>query len=151
MKIHLLIEQQLSEIEVHVQAPEYNEQVEHLMKKLNQATKNDTIAGYCNEDIHLIKIQDVYSIYSEQGKVFIQTDEQELEVKQKLYELEERFSAQLLRVNKATLVHFDKIASIQSKVLGNPQLTLENGVTIPVSRTYFKALKEAFGLGGNGK
>lgn len=151
MKIHLLIEQHLSEIEVHVHAPEYNEQVEHLMKKLNQATKNDTIAGYCNEDIHLIKIQDVYSIYSEQGKVFIQTDEQELEVKQKLYELEERFSAQLIRVNKATLVHFDKIASIQSKVLGNPQLTLENGVTIPVSRTYFKALKEAFGLGGNGK
>ena len=151
MKIHLLIEQHLSEIEVHVHAPEYNEQVEHLMKKLNQATKNDTIAGYCNEDIHLIKMQDVYSIYSEQGKVYIQTDEQELEVKQKLYELEKRFSTQLVRVNKATLVHFDKIASIQSKVLGNPQLTLENGVTIPVSRTYFKALKEAFGLGGNGK
>lgn len=151
MKIHLHIEHQLMEVEVHVHAPEYNEQVAQLMKMLNQSTTNDTIAGYSNGDIHLIKMQDVYSIYSEQGKVFIQTDEQELEVKQKLYELEERFSAQLIRVNKATLVHFDKIASIQSKVLGNPQLTLENGVTIPVSRTYFKALKEAFGLGGNGK
>ncbi|MEK4386342.1 LytTR family DNA-binding domain-containing protein [Solibacillus sp. FSL W7-1464] len=151
MKIHLHIEQQLSEIEVHVHAPEYGEQVAQLLKKLNQATKNDTIAGYIDGDIHLIKMQDVYSIYSEQGKVYIQTDEQELEVKQKLYELEERFSTQLIRVNKATLVHFEKIASIQSKVLGNPQLTLENGVMIPISRNYFKALKEAFGLGGNGK
>ncbi|MFY0743129.1 LytTR family DNA-binding domain-containing protein [Solibacillus silvestris] len=151
MKIHLHIEHQLMEVEVHVHAPEYNEQVAQLMKKLNQSTTNDTIAGYSNGDIHLIKMQDVYSIYSEQGKVFIQTDEHELEVKQKLYELEERFSSQLLRVNKATLVHFEKIASIQSKVLGNPQLTLENGVTIPISRNYFKALKEAFGLGGNSK
>lgn len=151
MKIHLHIEHQLMEVEVHVHAPEYNEQVAQLMKKLNQSTTNDTIAGYSNGDIHLIKMQDVYSIYSEQGKVFIQTDEQELEVKQKLYEPEERFSSQLLRVNKATLVHFKKIASIQSKVLGNPQLTLENGVTIPISRNYFKALKEAFGLGGNSK
>lgn len=151
MKIHLHIEHQLMEVEVHVHAPVYNEQVAQLMKKLNQSTTNDTITGYSNGDIHLIKMQDVYSIYSEQGKVFIQTDEQELEVKQKLYELEERFSSQLLRVNKATLVHFEKIASIQSKVLGNPQLTLENGVTIPISRNYFKALKEAFGLGGNSK
>lgn len=151
MKIHLHIEQQLSEIEVHVHAPEYDEQVAQLLKKLNQATKNDTVAGYIDGDIHLIKMQDVYSIYSEQGKVYIQTDEQELEVKQKLYELEERFTTQLIRVNKATLVHFEKIASIQSKVLGNPQLTLENGVTIPISRNYFKALKEAFGLGGSGK
>lgn len=145
MKIHLHIEHQLMEVEVHVHAPEYNEQVAQLMKKLNQSTTNDTIAGYSNGDIHLIKMQDVYSIYSEQGKVFIQTDEHELEVKQKLYELEERFSSQLLRVNKATLVHFEKIASIQSKVLGNPQLTLENGVTIPISRNYFKALKEDSG------
>ncbi|WP_339194741.1 LytTR family DNA-binding domain-containing protein [Solibacillus sp. FSL R5-0449] len=151
MKIHLHIEQELSEIEVHVHASEYNEQVVQLMKKLNQATKNDTIPGYMDGDIHLIKMQDIYSIYSEQGKVYIQTDEHELEVKQKLYELEERFSTQLLRVNKATLVHFEKITSIQSKVLGNPQLTLENGVMIPVSRNYFKTLKEAFGLGGNSK
>ena len=151
MKIHLHIEHQLMEVEVHVHAPEYNEQVGQLMKKLNQSTTNDTIAGYCNGDIHLIKLQDVYSVYSEQGKVFIQTDEQELEVKQKLYELEDRFSTQLIRVNKATLVHFERITSIQSKVLGNPQLTLENGVTIPISRNYFKALKEVFGLGGNGK
>lgn len=66
MKIHLHIEQQLSEIEVHVHAPEYDEQVAQLMKKHNQATKNDTIAGYINGDIHLFKMQEVYSIYSEQ-------------------------------------------------------------------------------------
>ena len=118
------------------------------MNKLKQTTK-DTIAGHLDGEIHIIKLQDVYSIFTDAGKVFLQTDEGEYEVKQKLYEIEQRYSAQFIRVNKATLVHFEKIASIQSKVLGNPQLTLDNGVTVPISRNYFKGLKEAFGLGGS--
>ena len=35
MKIHLHIENDLQQIEVHIHAPEYTEAVEQLMKKLN--------------------------------------------------------------------------------------------------------------------
>lgn len=148
MKIHLHIDSELHETEIHIHAANYDEQVEQLMNKLKQTSK-DTIAGHLDGEIHIIKIQDVYSIFTDQGKVYLQTDEDEYEVKRKLYEIEQRYTTQLIRVNKATLVHFEKIASIQSKVLGSPQLTLENGVTVPISRNYFKALKEAFGLGGS--
>ncbi len=148
MKIHIHIDSELKETEIHIHAASYDETVVQLMNKLKQTTI-DTIAGHLNGEIHIIKLQDVYSIFTEDGKIFLQTDEDEYEVKQKLYEIEQRYPSQLIRVNKATLVHFEKIASIQSKVLGSPQLTLENGVTVPISRNYFKALKEAFGLGGS--
>lgn len=148
MKIHIHIDSELKETEIHIHAASYDETVAQLMNKLKQTTI-DTIAGHLDGEIHIIKLQDVYSIFTEEGKIFLQTDEEEYEVKQKLYEIEQRYPSQLIRVNKATLVHFEKIASIQSKVLGSPQLTLENGVTVPISRNYFKALKEAFGLGGS--
>lgn len=148
MKIHLHIDAELSETEIHIHAASYDETVIQLMNKLKQTTI-DTIAGHLDGEIHLIKLQDVYSIFTQDGKIFLQTDEEEYEVKQKLYEIEQRYPSQFIRVNKATLVHFEKIASIQSKVLGSPQLTLNNGVEVPISRTYFKALKEAFGLGGS--
>lgn len=151
MKIHLHIENDLQQIEVHIHAPEYTEAVEQLMKKLNQQTMPATIAGYWEGDIHLLQIDEVLSIYSEQGKVFLQTDEGEFEARNRLYELEERFEQQFIRVNKATLVNLKKIISIQSKVLGNPQVVLANNSTIPVSRNYFKTLKEALGLGGTAK
>lgn len=151
MKIHLHIENDLQQIEVHIHAPEYTEAVEQLMKKLNQQTMPATIAGYWEGDIHLLQIDEVLSIYSEQGKVFLQTDEGEFEARNRLYELEERFEQQFIRVNKATLVNLKKIISIQSKVLGNPQVVLANNSTIPVSRNYFKLLKEALGLGGTTK
>lgn len=151
MKILLHIENDLQQIEVHIHAPEYTEAVEQLMKKLNQQTMPATIAGYWEGDIHLLQIDEVLSIYSEQGKVFLQTDEGEFEARNRLYELEERFEQQFIRVNKATLVNLKKIISIQSKVLGNPQVVLSNNTTIPVSRNYFKRLKEALGLGGTTK
>lgn len=151
MKIHLHIENDLQQIEVHIHAPEYTEAVEQLMKKLNQQTMPPTIAGYWEGDIHLLQIDEVLSIYSEQGKVFLQTDEGEFEARNRLYEIEERFEQQFIRINKATLVNLKKIISIQSKVLGNPQVVLSNNTTIPVSRNYFKLLKEALGLGGTMK
>ena len=118
------------------------------MKKLKQQSASDHIAGYKDSNIHLLQVHEVFSIYSDNGKVYVQTDDDEFEAKNKLYELEQRFEHQFIRINKATLVNLKKITSIQSKVLGNPQIVLANDATIPVSRNYFKALKEALGLGG---
>ena len=146
MKIHLHIENDCSEIEVHIHAPQYDETIEQLMKKL-KSSPQESIAGYLDDDIHLLKPHEIYSIYTEDGKVYFQTEEEEFEAKNKLYELEDRFSSSFIRVNKSMLVNIEKIISIQSKVLGNPQVVLSNETTVPVSRNYFKLLKEALGLG----
>jgi DNA-binding LytR/AlgR family response regulator len=146
MKIHLHIENDCPEIEVHIHAPKYDEAIDQLMKKLKHS-QQESIAGYLHGDIHLLKPQEIYSIYTEDGKVYFQTEEEEFEAKNKLYELEDRFSSSFIRVNKSMLVNIEKIISIQLKVLGNPQLVLSNETTVPVSRNYFKLLKEALGLG----
>lgn len=150
MKIHLQIDENQKEIEVHIHAAKYNEAVEQLMKKL-KSTSSEKIAGYVNGDIHLLNPPEIYTIFSEEGKVYLQTNEEEFEAKNKLYELEERFHSSFIRVNKSMLVNIEKIVAIQSKVLGNPQIILANETTVPVSRNYFKLLKETLGLGGTTK
>lgn len=150
MKIHLQIDENQKEIEVHIHAAKYDEAVEQLMKKL-KSTSSEKIAGYVNGDIHLLNPPEIYTIFSEEGKVYLQTNEEEFEAKNKLYELEERFHSSFIRVNKSMLVNIEKIVAIQSKVLGNPQIILANETTVPVSRNYFKLLKETLGLGGTTK
>lgn len=147
MKIHLHIESDRQEMEVHIYTSNYDDEVEQLMKKLN-GSKQDTLIGYFNSDMHLLKPNEIFSIYTEMGKVFLQTEEEEFEAKEKLYELEERFSSSFIRINKSMLVNKEKIVSIQAKVLGNPQVVLSNETIVPVSRNYFKLLKENLGLGG---
>ncbi|MEK4252456.1 LytTR family DNA-binding domain-containing protein [Paenibacillus sp. FSL W7-1287] len=149
MKIQLTINQALEETEVHILAKEYNEQIEKLMKQLqaSQTTQATVLDGYLQQEIHLLKITDIYSIYAEESRVFLQTDEQEYESKRKLYELEEMLSKDFVRVNKSTLVNVHKISSIQMGKIGTTQLLLENDVAIHVSRKYLKELKLHLGIG----
>ncbi|WP_100401795.1 LytTR family DNA-binding domain-containing protein [Bacillus sp. FJAT-42315] len=148
MKIHLTINHALEETEIHIHAKEYNGQIEQLMKQL-QAAQTTMIDGYLQQDIHMLKISDIYSIYAEGAKVFLQTEEQEFESKRKLYELEAQLAKDFVRVSKSTLVNINKIASIQMGKLGSTELLLENDVSIHVSRKYLKELKQQLGIGRN--
>lgn len=145
MKIHLNIGKQYEDIEVHINANEYNAEVEQLMKKLKKSDIN-AIAGYRNNDIHMLKVEDIFSIYAEGTKVFFQTDEDEFESKQRIYELESLLEGDFVRINKSTLVNITKIASIKLGTLGSTLLYLENESSITVSRTYMKELKKVLGI-----
>ncbi|MFJ7734885.1 LytTR family DNA-binding domain-containing protein [Lysinibacillus sp. NPDC097287] len=146
MKIHLTINSELQETEIHIHAKEYNDQIEKLMKQL-QATQSSIIDGYLQQEIHMLKINDIYSIYAEGSKVFLQTEEQEFESKRKLYELEDQLAKDFARVSKSTLVNINKIASIQMGKIGSTELVLDNDVSIHVSRKYLKELKRQLGIG----
>ena len=150
MKIHVTIEKQYEEIEVHLYADAISEEVERLLKRLKtpEVTKVD---GYKDQEIHMLKLDDIYSVYAEGAKIFLQTEEEEFESKRKLYEIEEMLAEQFVRVNKSTLVNMDKIASIQLGRLGTPTLILDNEATITVSRNYLKTLKQKLGIGRNAR
>ena len=146
MKIHLTINSELEETEIHIHAKEYTEQIERLMKQL-QASQTTMLDGYFQQEIHMLKISDIYSIYAEGAKVFLQTEEQEFETKRKLYELEAQLAKDFARVSKSTLVNINKIASIQMSKIGTTELILENDVSVHVSRKYLKELKRHLGIG----
>lgn len=146
MKIHLTINRALEETEIHIHAKEYTEQIERLMKQL-QSSQTTMLDGYLQQEIHMLKITDIYSIYAEGAKVFLQTEEQEFESKRKLYELESQLAKDFARVSKSTLVNINKIASIQMGKIGSTEILLDNEVAIHVSRKYLKELKRHLGIG----
>lgn len=147
MIIHLVINNELESTEIHIHAKEYNEQIEHLMKQLKATQSPTMIDGYLKQEIHMLKIDEVYSIYAEGPKVYLQTEEQEFEAKKKLYELEIQLAKDFVRVNKSTLINLNKVASIQLATIGSTQVLLDNDVAIHISRKYLKELKVKLGIG----
>ncbi|MER1999196.1 MAG: LytTR family DNA-binding domain-containing protein [Lysinibacillus sp.] len=145
MKIHLHIDAIHDETEVHIYATAFNEEIEQLMNRLNQSS-SETIIGYKENDIYVLKIDAIFSISIEDAKVFIQTDEDEFECRLKLYELEDKFPNKLIRINKSTLVNIDKIMAIQSRLLNTPRLILTNEVSLSVSRKYLPIVKTKLGV-----
>ncbi|MBK3494704.1 LytTR family transcriptional regulator DNA-binding domain-containing protein [Viridibacillus sp. YIM B01967] len=146
MQIKLIIDEKYAETEIHIHANAYSEQLEQLMKYL-KATSTDVIDGYLQQDIYMLKITDIYSVYSEGAKIYFQTDEHEYESKRKLYELEELLEKDFVRVNKSTLVNISKIVSMKMERTGMMQLVMDNDTTAHASRMYLKGLKKRLGIG----
>lgn len=146
MKIHIHVEPDHQGVDVHIYTATYTDEIDALMQRIQQVHKS-TIIGYLDDEIHLIRVEDVYSIYAEDAKVFIQTAEDEYRAKMKLYEIEEQYGHHLVRINKSTLIHIDHIQSLQLKVIGAAQVVLTNEVEIPISRNFIKSLKEKLGIG----
>lgn len=146
MQIKLFIDEKYEDTEVHIYAKAFTEEIEQLMKQL-KSTQSDTIDGYIAQEIYMLKISDIYFVYSEGGKVYFQTDEEEYESKRKLYEIERLLEKEFVRINKSTLVNMSKIASMKMEKTGMMQIVMDNEATAHVSRKYLKGLKARLGIG----
>ncbi|MDN9008806.1 LytTR family DNA-binding domain-containing protein [Brevibacillus laterosporus] len=78
-----------------------------------ESSNTEVIDGYLQQQIYMLKITDIYFVYSEGTKVYFSTDEYEYESKRKLYELEDLLKKNFVRVNKSTIVNVPKIVSIK--------------------------------------
>jgi len=146
MKVQVTLDDKYEEIEVNINARNFDEEVQQLMNKLKTPTAS-VIDGYIEQEIRMLKVAEIYTVYVEEGKVYFQTDEEEYQSKKKLFEIEEMFEKQFSRVNKSMLVNVDHIRSFQLNMLGSTELILHNGATVHVSRKFLKDLKKKLGIG----
>lgn len=144
MKINVHIDDQYKETEIHIYAPSYSKEIEKLMKQLQEPTQA-TMIGYLDQDIHVLKVEDIYAVVTEDARVYLQTEEFEYESKYKLYEIEDKYST-FARINKSTLINIDFLQMIQGK-FGKTEAILLNEISFPISRRYLKTLKEKLGIG----
>lgn len=80
-------------------------------------------------------------------KVFLYTEKDVYEIKQKLYEIEDTYQGMdYFRVSKSVILNLSKIQHL-SPVLGSRlEATLLNGERIMISRQYVAALKVLLGI-----
>lgn len=88
-------------------------------------------------------VSEIVFFEAEAGKVYAQTLDDRYEVKEKLYELVERFSNKgFVQINKGTIVNIDYVKSISAEFSGNYSVKLKKtNKTLTISRKYFSSFK----------
>lgn len=94
-----------------------------------------------------IELEKIYYFEAVDNRVFLYLEKEVYEVKQKLYELEERFcGTDFFRASKSQIVNLAKVKSLSPAFNGRFEAHMKNGEKVVISRQYVPILKEKLGL-----
>lgn len=105
-----------------------------------------TLLGYKDGEAYPCTLSKIYYIEAVDEKCFAYTRDDCLEVKYKLYELEDILDYRFLRVSKSMICNTRKISSVKSEENYRMRATLLNNESIMIARSYVKNLKKKLGL-----
>ncbi|WP_419742618.1 LytTR family DNA-binding domain-containing protein [Paraclostridium dentum] len=148
MKIDIDIDKRYEEIQVILRSNEMNDEAIEILEKL-KTTKNKYILGKSDKKVYILDIKDIYFFYSENQKVFVETEDFRYEVDERLYEIEENFkNTSFIRVSKFSIVNLKKVKNIDMSFSGNLTINFIDGKKESISRRYISKIKDYLKNGG---
>ncbi|WP_106450663.1 LytTR family transcriptional regulator DNA-binding domain-containing protein [Trichococcus alkaliphilus] len=100
-----------------------------------------------DERIYMLQVPEIIAIGIENGETTIYTKNMEYIIHEPLSALEKKIGGHpFLRVHRAFLINLKEIKEIQPWFNHTFQLTMSNGLKIPVSRSYMKEFKGKVGI-----
>ncbi|MBQ3012206.1 MAG: LytTR family transcriptional regulator [Clostridia bacterium] len=143
MKYKIYIDREREE-EILIYAHEKNALVNRI-EELILEQQRDILAFGDGEVVKLCE-DEIFCFVVEEGRVFALTDSDKLQLKMRLYQLEEQFSERFVKINQSCLVNVDKIARFDASIGGSLMVTLKNGYKDYISRRQMRAVKDRIGF-----
>ncbi|WP_028543719.1 LytTR family DNA-binding domain-containing protein [Paenibacillus taiwanensis] len=148
MKVHIDLNDNYEETTITIHAKAWTEELAALMSKL-QSPASKRLMGIEDERSILLDPAHIDYIFAESRKVFASVEQRKIELKMKLYEVEELLTPlQFMRFSKSVIGNIDLIDRFELAFNGNLCVYFKSGSKEYVSRSYVNALKQQLILGG---
>ena len=149
MDIEIKLSEEYSSTKVVVYTNKMTEKISNLVDVITKITGENiqTIVGTKDEEIFLLSLNDILTIYAENQKVFARSVNGIYRLKNRLYELENMFvGTSFLRISNSEIVNFDQVKSLDLSINGTISLKFKSGDKSFVSRRYVDKIKNYLGL-----
>lgn len=119
-----------------------------LVEKIEQLVTDDAfeLIGYKDREVVRLNTADVYCFIGEDNKIYALTSKEKLQLKCRLYQLEEKLSENFVKINQSCIANINKIDRFDASFSGTLLVKFKNGHTDYVSRRQLKNVKERFGF-----
>lgn len=146
MKYSIIIEPHRKD-EITVIAPARTEVIEKIEALLaEEEPHRPELLGYTENGIVPLEPREIVCFTVEDGKVYARTVAKCFLVKQRLYQLEEQFGNDFIKINQSCLVRQDKIERFHSSIGGSLMVIMKGGYRDYISRRQLKFVKERMGF-----
>jgi DNA-binding LytR/AlgR family response regulator len=110
------------------------------------AESGTELFGYIDKSILKLEPHEIFCFAIEDGKVFAVLKDKKARMSQRLYEIEEIFASDFLKINQSCLINVKKIEKFDVSIGGALRVTLKNGYSDYISRRLLKSVKERLGF-----
>lgn len=143
MKYELIIDKEKEE-SIIIRAHEKTElinQIEELLKM-----SECKVIGYYEDEIIPVNFNEVFAIYTRDSKVYINVNNKDYLIKERLYQIEEMLDTLFVKINQGCIVNIKKILKFENSITGSIKVILKNGFSDYISRRELKNVKRRIGL-----
>lgn len=146
MKIDVKIDARYTELQVLIMAAKLTGEVSELMRRL-EADSAENIVGFDGDTATLLNPADIVRVFSENQKVYAQSQTAQYLLRMRLYEAETLLShCNFVRISNSEIVNLRKVESLDLSMAGTICVKLKNGQITFASRRYVSKIKQTLKL-----
>lgn len=143
MKCKTVIDKNHEE-EVIIYAHERNETVEAIERLVLRS--GFELIGYSGKSAVRLEWSEVHCFTVEDNRVYAVTENEKLQIKLRLYQVEEIADKSFVKINQSCIANIRQIKRFDASISGTLRVIFKNGYTDYVSRRQLKTVKERLGL-----
>ena len=108
--------------------------------------KPECLIGHYDLDTYRLPLDSVDCVYTDGDDIFAMCGEKKYRLKMRLYELEDLFGEEFIRLNRGCIVRMSSIVKFETSLGGSLRVMLSNGFGDYIARRELKKVKRRFGL-----
>jgi DNA-binding LytR/AlgR family response regulator len=148
MKVNIDIDEKYEDTIVTIRTSEWSEELESLVNLLTKQNPK-RLFGVAEDQTVLLDPKDIDYVFAEKRKVFAALKDKRIELKMKLYEVEDILVLHsYLRFSKSVIGNLNQIQRFELSFNGNLCVYFHSGNKEYITRSYVAKVKEKLSMGG---
>lgn len=148
MKVNIDIDEKHTESSITIKTNEWTAELDEIVAIMKRK-KQQRIFGIDLEQTVLLDPHDIEFVYAEKRKVFACSGSRKVEVRMKLYELEEKLASfNFTRFSKSVIGNLNHIERFELAFNGNLCVFFHSGKKEYITRKYVSQIKKQLEMGG---
>ncbi|MDO5097033.1 MAG: LytTR family DNA-binding domain-containing protein [Peptostreptococcaceae bacterium] len=146
MQIEIKIDSSCKEPKIIILTESMSDEVNEIIQRISEE-KPHLLTAFREDVVEILDQNDIFRIYSANGKVFAVTDNTEYILRFRLYELEERLSKKyFVRISNSEIINLKKVKNFDLSYSGTICVRMLDDSTAFVSRRYVSKIKQVLGM-----
>lgn len=146
MQVEVKIDRSADEPRVIIVTKNVDEEISQLIRMIS-SSDSPVLTGFDEGNAVILQESDIYSFYSADKKVFAALENEELTMRLRMYELEDKLDGRMFaRISNSEIINLKKVERFDLSMTGTICVKMTNGRVTYVSRRYVSKIKQILGV-----